>query len=232
MDLSVVILAGGNSTRMKSVLPKWMLPISGKPMIEWILDTVHSLSPKNIYIIVSPKNQHYIEKYDIISVIQEKALGTGHAIRCFMDTISLPDEHCIMVLNGDVPFIRKDILIDMYHTFKKDSMILASLLDDPLGYGRIIMDNNEFKEIIEEKDLLDGGEYRLCNMGVYLFRYRSLQKGLEYMSCQNNANEYYITSVFKGDVQIYYLEPSLIKYFRGINTMDELNNLEIEMKNS
>lgn len=234
MNFSIVILAGGKSSRMKSDKPKWMHNIFQKPILEWILETCYSLQPKNIYIIVSPENQHHLDFFDypFITILQEEALGTGHAVKCFIRDVELKDDEKVMVVNGDVPFIRKDILKEMFNNFHGDSMILASILKEPYGYGRVIMIDNKFKEIIEQKDLSPLADSDLCNMGVYLFRYNILKRGLERLSDDNQSGEYYITSMFYGDVQVYHLDNKYIEFFKGVNTISELTLLETNMRNN
>lgn len=233
MSLSIVILAGGLGSRMKSNIPKWMHIIHGKPILEWILQSCVLLHPDHIYVIVSENNQDYLEffsSYSINKIIQEQPLGTGHAVQCFVASVDLPENEKILILNGDVPFIKADRLQEMLDQFKGGCMLTVSELSDPTGYGRVFLDDRDrFEKIIEQKDLKATQTNSLCNMGIYIWSFSFLQERTKYLTNENQSHEYYITDLYNQVpfcVELFYLDPSEKMFFYGINTPTDLELLE------
>ena len=152
MTLSIVILAAGKGTRMNSQLPKVLQPLAGKPILQFVLDTSHSLQPNNISIVAGHKSEMLIDLITDKNIswrIQDAQLGTGHAV-----IQAIPDlkSDKTLILYGDVPLIKK---VDLQSLIQKSDTGLAVMTykkNDANGYGRILRDDNKIQSIIEDKD--------------------------------------------------------------------------------
>ena len=159
MNLSICILAGGEGKRMNSTLPKVCHLFKNKPMIVHVIIQALLLNPLKIVIVTGKYNEliqktikQYIDytNYNKISfVIQENPMGTGHAMLCTLNEYLIDDK--VLILNGDSPNITSELLGKFIN--QGDNKLLISEIDNPFGYGRIIMnDKNEIRKIVEEKD--------------------------------------------------------------------------------
>ncbi len=234
----VLIMAGGLGKRMNSELPKVLHLLKEKPLILHVIETALKINPIKIGIIVGKYSkiiQETINKYlkdisKIEYIIQPEALGTGHAIMCCKDFLSNYNYSNITVLSGDVPLIKSETLERLNTSLNKSCVaILINKLDNPNGYGRIIIDNKQFVKIVEEKDC--NNEERkvdLVNSGIYSFKTETILNNISKITNNNKQNEYYLTDIFnfidKKLIDLVYLEN---KYeVMGVNTPDQLLSLE------
>jgi bifunctional UDP-N-acetylglucosamine pyrophosphorylase/glucosamine-1-phosphate N-acetyltransferase len=112
-DLSVVILAAGKGTRMKSARPKVLHPLCGRPMLAWVVELAASLAPQRIVLVVG-EEQEEVERaaraaaggVPLSSVVQQKTLGTGHAVQVAAEALGEPRGR-VLVLYGDMPLLRR-----------------------------------------------------------------------------------------------------------------------------
>jgi bifunctional UDP-N-acetylglucosamine pyrophosphorylase/glucosamine-1-phosphate N-acetyltransferase len=195
---SVIILAAGLGTRMKSSLPKVMHKLSGKPLIRWVIDAISPLKPDKIVVIVGSGHK-IIEKYlsgsNVKIVYQEKQLGTAHAVAQAKEVLKDYNDD-IVVINGDVPLIKTATISKLVKVNKNNGSsvtILSTEVKDSLGYGRIIRKNGFLEKIVEEKDAnLIEKQIKEVNSGIYCFD-KSLWKALLKVKANNVKKEYYIT---------------------------------------
>src|SRR5687768_12414819 len=111
MPLSIVILAAGQGKRMKSVLPKVLQPLAGRPILAHVLDTAKSLQAAAIHVVYGhggEKVRQALAEESVNWVLQAEQLGTGHAVAQAMP--SIPDDHDVLILYGDVPLVRQATL--------------------------------------------------------------------------------------------------------------------------
>ena len=242
----IVIMAAGLGKRMNSDLPKVLHLVNGVPMIVKIINEAMLLSPIRVLIVVGkyrdiikstidefiPGNQY------IDYIVQDPALGTGHAVNCCVPRIQFFHGFYInfdvLVLSGDVPLIKADTMRTMLSNLGK-VRIMTATLENADGYGRVIQDaNGAFLKIVEDKDCTEGE--RLCrkvNAGIYAFESYTLCKYLPLLNNNNAQNEYYLTDVVglicdaylgKGwdCVQIYEIHPDNQHEIMGVNTPDQL----------
>jgi bifunctional UDP-N-acetylglucosamine pyrophosphorylase/glucosamine-1-phosphate N-acetyltransferase len=154
--LSVVILAAGQGKRMNSDLPKVLQPLAGRPLLQHVIDTAHSLDPESIYVVYGfggGQVQAALGEETVDWVLQSEQLGTGHAVMQAMPLI--PADHTVLVLYGDVPMIRAATLQQLLRSSQAGrSLALLTLeIANPTGYGRIIRDaQGQVSAIIEERD--------------------------------------------------------------------------------
>ena len=226
MDLSIVILAAGQGTRMKSNLPKVLHTISDKPMIWHIIKEAKKLSD-DISVVLYHKAQiikEYIQKeFDNINfILQDHANypGTGGALKAYH-----PKKEKVLVLNGDMPLIQAKEL-EQFLAVEADIVMSVIELENPSGYGRVVICNNEVEKIVEQKD---ASEDELCissvNAGVYLFNKEVLEKFLPKLSNNNAQKEYYLTDIIAlAKKEGYTIKPLFVKEesFKGVNSKADL----------
>jgi len=229
MSLSVVILAAGQGTRMKSKVPKVLHGISGLPMIHHIVKTAKEISD-DVTIILSYKAdmiREYIEKnFDGINFKMQniKYPGTGGALMEY-----IPKYKRVLVLNGDMPLISKNDLEPILAE-RADIVLGVYELKNPTGYGRVIIQNDKVQAIVEEKDCLDEQKkIKLVNSGVYLFKQNILEKYLPKLTKNNAQREFYLTEI----IRIARIDNMMIRAvevddeaYKGVNTRYDLSEAE------
>ena len=195
-EIGAIILGAGKGTRMKSDLPKVLMPVDNKPMIRHIIDTLEELKVKKIVTVIAPDGdavKKEVSPYP--TCVQEKQLGTGHAV------LSARDEFRgfsgdVLVIFGDQPLYTKE---SMKKLLKKRAegysvVCMGFTPDDPARYGRLIMDGDNLKRIVEYKDASDEEKaIRFCNSGIMCFDGEKLFSILSSISNENAAQEYYLT---------------------------------------
>jgi len=229
----IVILAGGEGKRMKSSIPKVLHKVHNIPMIVRIVNLAVNLSPVKIILVVG-KNKDLInnvlEEYKINDQItysvQKEPLGSGHAVKCSLDECKdLSENNRVLILNGDMPLLKLDILEDLYKLDK--NMIIASNLQCPAGYGRLIFTEHGIK-IKEEKDCSDDErKITLINAGIYMIKLKELRQYIPQLTCSNKQNEYYLTDIIAliPELFVYILPASRNNEILGVNTQDELTHV-------
>ena len=243
MDVSVVIMAAGKGSRMKSDLPKVLHKITGKSMLAHILDSALMVSD-DIHVVLhhqAIRVQEEIEQdYSGICFHLQDAQrypGTGGAlmqggdIREAKAPISLKYER-VLILNGDMPLVQKD---DLEAIIKGDApMVVSALrLEDPSGYGRVVVENQCVQGIVEEKDC--NQEYKkikLVNAGIYLCHQDVLKQFLPTLENQNAQQEYYLTDLVakcvQAGIKVGVIEGKA-ESFMGVNSKLDLSLAEMIM---
>jgi UDP-N-acetylglucosamine diphosphorylase/glucosamine-1-phosphate N-acetyltransferase len=202
--VSCIILAAGKGVRMKSDLPKVLHTLNGKPLIEYVLDTVRSLNLKRVAVVVGYQGEKMVDLLkgkNVEIVWQKEQLGTGHAVMQ-AESIFRDFEGDILVLCGDVPLLRSDTVVDLLETHqqkKAKATVLTAVLDDPKGYGRIVRNKDgDFDRIVEDKDAsLEEKKIREINTGEMCFSAPALFSALKEVKRDNLQKEYYITDVLE-----------------------------------
>src|SRR5690349_8525749 len=108
--LAAVVLAGGLGTRMRSATPKHLHPLLGRRMVDWVIETARALDPDELVVVASPETAETFEGVQV--AVQEQPLGTGDAVQRAGEKLGRPDAD-ILVLNGDVPALRAEVLRDL-----------------------------------------------------------------------------------------------------------------------
>jgi len=205
-DVVGIVLAAGQSKRIKSDIGKIIHEVVGKPMIKYIIETLEKVPLKRNLIIVSEEGKKSTQKAFKINksvefILQKKRLGTGHAV---LQTISLLRDFrgIVLVLCGDTPLLTVHTLrqlIQKHRSKKAAATVLTTEISNPTGYGRIFLDSNErIKKIVEDKDLAPGENMiKEINAGTYCFDSRLLFKALKKITPDNRQAEYYLTDVIE-----------------------------------
>ncbi len=203
--VSCIILAAGKGTRMKSALPKVMHQLAGKALILHVIDAAQKLSPQHIDIVI---NNDMDEVKDVVYAhdsrcrfsIQEEQLGTANAVSAAQDNLQDFSGH-YLILYGDTPLITSETLQRMVNRLesadKPAVIVLGMQLDDPTGYGRLLLnDNGSLERIVECRDAsAEEKAITLCNSGVMAIRKGLLFDMLAEIKNDNAKNEYYLTDI-------------------------------------
>ena len=231
---SIIILAAGAGTRMKSTTPKVLHKISGKPMLYFSIKEALELSDDITVVLFhqASRVQEDMEKYfdDINFVIQDHANypGTGGAVMGIT-----PKYEKVLVLNGDMPLIQANEL----KKFDLDATIVMSVLElkNADGYGRVIIENEAVKKIVEQKDASENElAVTTANAGIYQFETKFLLDNLPKLSNDNAQAEYYITDLVEIAInQGKVLKPLIVneENFKGVNSKVELADAEVIHQN-
>jgi len=195
--LSVVILAAGQGKRMKSDLPKVLQPVAGRPLLKHVIDAARALEPAAVYVVYGhggDRVRDTLNGEQVSWVLQAERLGTGHAV--MQAAPSIPDDHQVLVLYGDVPLIKASTLSQLLAlSGPKKVGLLTMIVADPSGYGRVVRKGrNQVQKVVEQKDA-SKKELRIqeCNTGVMAAPARSLKKWLKKLKNNNSQGEYYLT---------------------------------------
>jgi len=235
MSISVVILAAGKGSRMKSTTPKVLHSISGKAMLFHAIDAAQKISDDITVILYhqATRVQESIEaEYKNIHFhIQdaEQFPGTGGAMKGVETKYQKT-----LILNGDMPLITQNSLLALTNGDADINMSVIKL-KNPNGYGRVIIENEKVKEIVEQKDCNEKQlDTKTVNAGIYCVNTSLLNRYIPLLSNENAQAEYYLTDIVKMAVDdnktvspIYVKEEE----FKGVNSKVELADAEIIMQN-
>jgi bifunctional UDP-N-acetylglucosamine pyrophosphorylase / glucosamine-1-phosphate N-acetyltransferase len=202
---TVVILAAGEGTRMKSSTPKVLHSISGRSLVGHVLSAVTALSPKQVRVVVGAGREQ-VEAHlseiapHVTTIFQEKRGGTGHATQLALD--GLKASGTILVLAGDTPMLTGSSLSELlnaHHAGGFTASVLTAEHPDPTGYGRIIRaDDDSLLRIVEERDADEIQRDILeVNSGVYAFDAVKLASAIGKLKNDNSQGELYLTDVIE-----------------------------------
>src|SRR6186713_2112565 len=232
-DLHVVILAAGKGTRMKSVRPKVLHNVAGRPMVDYAMAAAQSLLPRTTTVVVGHMKEllrQGLERYPGLSIVtQEPQLGTGNAL---LQTASVLEGETgvVLLLSGDVPLLKGHTVAALVHKHTESKVaatVLTAIVDQPYGYGRIVRTKGRISRIVEERDASPAQrKIREINSGIYVFSIGPLFDSLRGLATGNAQGEYYLTDLVStyrrrrlGVETVVVDDPNEI---RGINSRSEL----------
>ncbi|MFN6993439.1 MAG: bifunctional UDP-N-acetylglucosamine diphosphorylase/glucosamine-1-phosphate N-acetyltransferase GlmU [Aquincola tertiaricarbonis] len=239
MTLSIVIMAAGKGTRMKSSRPKVLHALAGRPMLAHVVDTTATLAATQ-QIVITGHGAEQVEATMRVAcaeaplqfVRQEPQLGTGHAVQQAVPV--LPDEGITLILNGDTPLIAARTARALIEACAGERLALLTMsLDDPTGYGRIVRDGwgEQVLAIVEHKDATEA--QRALNevyTGVMAAPTRLLKGWLARLTNDNAQREYYLTDVVamacRDKVPVVAAHPQSEVEVLGVNSPAQLAELE------
>lgn len=235
-DVQALILAAGKGTRMKSGLPKVLHCLAGRPMIRFVVDTALACGARRVVVVVghgADRVREAVRGLPVEFVTQEQQLGTGHAVISAADKVA-DGPGQLLILSGDVPLLSAGTVTDLakrqIHT-ASGCTLLTTRLDDPTGYGRVIIDRSgQVERIVEQADADDGQRrIQVINAGIYCFRTDLLFMTLARCGSDNAQGEYYLTdaiAAIRGEGHaVQALEVADSDQVAGINTRAELARL-------
>ena len=237
MSTSVIILAAGKGTRMRSNLPKVLQPLAGRPLLRHVIETAKKLNAANIITIYGhggDKVKQAFEQENVQWVEQAEQLGTGHAVKVTLPV--LPTDGVSLILSGDVPCITQETLEKLLAVSRETGIGLVTLtLNDAAGYGRIVRENNKIQAIVEHKDANDAQrQIKEINTGIYCVSNAKLHQWLPKLSNKNAQGEYYLTDIvamaIADGLEVASVEPELAFEVEGVNDRVQLAALEREFQ--
>jgi len=199
--LAIIILAAGKGTRMNSALHKVLHPIAGRPMLAHLMASAATLAPQRQVVVVGSGREQLERTVGASATIalQDPQHGTGHAVQqaeAALDSFSGD----VLVLYGDVPFVRADTMRAMLDRLHGDDapavVVLGFEPADPLAYGRVIAADGLVHKMVEFKDASpDERACRLCNSGLLAARSEDLFALLARVGNANAQGEYYLPDI-------------------------------------
>lgn len=186
---------------MKSARHKVLHPVAGRPMIEHLLASVEALSPQKLVAIVGESREQLHEALGerVSFAVQEPQLGTGHAVQQAEEALA-GFEGDVLVLYGDVPFVRSETMQAMIARLHEEDAPAAVVLgfepEDALRYGRVIAQNGRISKMVEWKDASEAERAcTLCNSGLLAAKASDLFELLRRVSNDNAQAEYYLPDI-------------------------------------
>jgi bifunctional UDP-N-acetylglucosamine pyrophosphorylase / glucosamine-1-phosphate N-acetyltransferase len=210
-QLSAVVLAAGEGTRMRSARPKPLHRLCGRPMILHVLDALAQLSVARVVVVVGHRAdwvtktlvEHAPPGMEIEFVEQVGQHGTGDAMSVALT--GLPDEDGsdegdVVVLPGDTPLLRPGTLARLVHQHRASdaaATLLTAVIEEPVGYGRVVRGRSDsVARVVEHGDATDEElQIQEVNTSIYCFRRSVLAPSLRRLSPANAQGEYYLTDV-------------------------------------
>ena len=203
----IVILAAGKGKRMHSKRPKVLHEIMGKPMIEYVVEEAKALAPSRIVVVTGHEKELVEERLKdagLSFAAQEEQKGTAHALLTAEPVIGdgqAMDQATsdVLVLYGDVPLIKPETLRAFIAFFGNSEGVafMTTAVSNPTGYGRVIMDGDEIRDIVEDADA-DASQKKIreINTGICMLR-RGMLPLLKEIKADNAKGEYYLTDICK-----------------------------------
>lgn len=203
-QLSIIVLAAGAGTRMKSKTPKVLHPLAGRPLISHALDAAAALSPQRLAAVVRHEREKVAASIQashphVLLVDQSDIPGTGSAVLSALEALGKPGG-TVVVTYGDVPLLSTELLEQLIHAHQDEGnavTVLTADVSDPTGYGRIVRDeNNAVLGIREHRDASEAERaITEINSGIYAFDGAALASALDRVDTNNAQGEMYLTDV-------------------------------------
>lgn len=202
---TVLIMAAGQGTRMRSAIPKVLHPVAGRALVAWPIAAAQEAGAGRIAVIVSPdRDITGALPEGIESVPQPEANGTGGALLAAAEIVTASET--VIVLSGDVPLVSADLIAAIASTHESEgaaATVVTAVLDDPGSYGRVVRKDtpkgNEVDRIVEAKAEGDATPEELAlkeiNAGIYVFDGPALARALPLLTNDNAQGEYYLPDV-------------------------------------
>ncbi|WP_338846412.1 bifunctional UDP-N-acetylglucosamine diphosphorylase/glucosamine-1-phosphate N-acetyltransferase GlmU [Massilia sp. W12] len=235
--MNVVILAAGMGKRMQSALPKVLHPLAGKPLVQHVVETAHSLGAQHICVVYGHGGDLVCERLTkacpdipLNFALQQPQLGTGHAVQQAVP--HLGDSPLTLVLYGDVPLISAQTLQALLAVGAPDRLALLTMeVADPTGLGRIVRDQGAIRRIVEHKDATPQElQIREINTGIMLIPTAHLGPWLAALKNENAQGEYYLTDIVAQAVaqglQVASASAQAEFEILGVNSKQQLAQLE------
>jgi bifunctional UDP-N-acetylglucosamine pyrophosphorylase / glucosamine-1-phosphate N-acetyltransferase len=196
-------MAAGAGTRMRSVMPKMLHPVCGRPLVAWPILAAREAGAGRVAAIVSPGRDISAGFPDEVeTVVQPQPDGTGGAVRAALPLIE--EAETVLVLSGDHPLLSAETITKLIETHASSDAAATMLtieLDDPGSYGRVVRGaDGAVERVVEAKAVGDADHEQLAireiNAGTYIFDTAPLATALGGLSNDNAQGEYYLPDVF------------------------------------
>jgi len=241
-EVAVIILAAGLGTRMKSSKAKVLHEILGKPMVMYVVEVAKKIAGDNVVLVIGYQAEKVrkvvSEQTNALFALQEEQLGTGHAVMCAIPQIPSHVRE-VVILCGDVPLLTEKTLTGLLEDHVKagrDISLLAVEIENPKGYGRLLIDENkQLTGIVEEADAsAEQKKLKIINAGIYCIKKEILFDSLKKITSDNVKGEFYLTDI----VEIGYRNKGTMgvlvgddwRETVGVNTKQDLMTAEYIMR--
>ena len=238
--ICIIILAAGLGKRMRSPKAKVLHEILGRPMLAYVIDVAREIAGRSVIVVVGNQAEAVRSAVSGAAVryaYQDRQLGTGHAVLCALP--QLPDDcEQVVVLCGDIPLLTAPTLqslVQDHLAAGRDATLLAVELDDPQGYGRVLInDHHQVYGIVEQADASAGQRaIRLINTGIYCLTRQFLSEALPKVTPDNAQAEYYLTDIirigYESGRNIGVSYGAVPQEILGVNTPEDLAHVEALM---
>jgi bifunctional UDP-N-acetylglucosamine pyrophosphorylase/glucosamine-1-phosphate N-acetyltransferase len=203
MSLHVVILAAGLGTRMRSKRAKVLHRAGGRSLVEHVVRAALRLTSAEKIVVVTGHQAERVEEvlrpYGVRFARQTEQKGTGHAVACTRELLGKETGH-LMVLYGDTPLLSAETLARLYDQQRGQNggaTLITTRLEDPTGYGRVILNaDGTVAEIVEQKAASpDQLKIDVVNSGIYCFESDLFWKHVSEIVPNRASGEYYLTDM-------------------------------------
>ena len=227
---SVVVLAAGKGTRMKSARSKVLHPVAGRSLLGHVLDAAAAIEPQRIVVVVGPDMADVEAAAAAHSVsLQPEQLGTADAVKAARASLDDFSVGTVFVLYADTPFISTETLNEMIAQREQGAgiVVLGFRPDDPGAYGRLIVDGaGRVQRIVEFNDASDDERaVTLCNSGVMAIDAAVLFRLVDAVGDDNAKGEFYLTDII-GLARADHIECAVVEAeadeLQGVNSRAEL----------
>ncbi len=240
MKPTVVILAAGLGTRMKSGLAKALHPLAGRPLIQHVLEAVSGLAVQRTVVVLghqADRARKMVEGYGATIALQAEQLGTGHAVMQAHEIIATA-KGPVLVLCADTPLLTTATLhsiVELHAASRAAVTVMTAMVREPFGYGRVVRSKSGITRIVEEKDATAAQKkITEVNAGIYCFEQRFLLEALKSIKNNNAQGEYYlpdmITLARKKRLAVEGLVCGDPDEIMGVNTRVDLSRAESLMR--
>ncbi|MBV8373988.1 MAG: bifunctional UDP-N-acetylglucosamine diphosphorylase/glucosamine-1-phosphate N-acetyltransferase GlmU [Candidatus Eremiobacteraeota bacterium] len=206
VTVRAIVLAAGKGTRMKGPRPKVLHEICGRPMLWYVLRSLHESGIDDVLVVASDDLQTELARFGVPAVVQSEQLGTGHAVKVALRALSLRADGRILVASGDMPLVTDRLFAAVASALDGDSRAAMALVTVrmplPSNFGRIVRRGREIERIVEVRDAAaDELAIEEMNAGIYAFDERALRESIDRIGNDNAQKEYYLTDTVADFVQ-------------------------------
>jgi bifunctional UDP-N-acetylglucosamine pyrophosphorylase/glucosamine-1-phosphate N-acetyltransferase len=195
-----VVLAAGEGTRMRSMLPKVLHPVAGQSLLSHVLQAAPGGAGNSLAVVVGPDHAAVADEArrvrpEASTFVQRERLGTAHAVLAAREAIARGADD-LLIAFGDTPLISAETFERLRAPLKAGAAlaVLGFRAADPTGYGRLVVENGKLTGIVEQSDASEAQrKITLCNAGVMAFGGRKALSILDRIGNANNKGEYYLT---------------------------------------
>ncbi len=203
---TVLILAAGRGTRMRSRTPKVLHELCGRPMVLWPVLAALEAGATRVVVVDSPERAlERVLPEGVELAVQERPDGTGGATRAAMAALPSDEDPAapVVVLSGDVPLVSAEAIVELIEAHRAGgaaATMASTILADPSGYGRVVRDpDGAVQRVVETKVQGDSTqserEIREVNTGIFVFAAGALRQALPRLSVENAQGELYLPQV-------------------------------------
>ncbi len=202
MNLGILVLAAGKGTRMKSETPKALHAAAGRSLMAWTFTNLGPLDATETVVVVGDGAAAVTAEIPqgVAHAVQDPQIGTGDAVRVGLEALS-DSIDTILVMPVDMPLLRSATVQEVLATQSASgnaATVLAALVGDPTGYGRVLRDRDSVVGIVEERDAAEEQlAIREINTSVYAFDRSRLETALGGLDTDNTQGEYYLTDAIR-----------------------------------